>query len=129
MRFYTQQHQCYCGIDLHARSLYVCMVNTEGDVLVHRHLKAAPAAVLTAGAPSRDGLVVAVEWTLPLVLASGSLGSSGDSLRPGSCPRQEGHSRGPGQTRPDRFPKHCGLAARWDAPAGLCLSGPDACHP
>jgi hypothetical protein len=61
-RFYTTQHQCYCGIDLHARSLYVCMVNQDGEVLVHRHMQAAPEAFLKAVAPQRDGLVVAVEW-------------------------------------------------------------------
>ncbi len=25
MRFYTQQHGYYCGIDLHARTMYVCI--------------------------------------------------------------------------------------------------------
>ena len=34
MRFYTRQHQYYCGIDLHARSVYVCILNQEGEVLV-----------------------------------------------------------------------------------------------
>jgi hypothetical protein len=24
MRFYTQQHAHYCGIDLHARTMYLC---------------------------------------------------------------------------------------------------------
>ena len=27
MRFYTQQHQYYCGIDLHARSMYLCIMD------------------------------------------------------------------------------------------------------
>ncbi|MGH8606335.1 MAG: TIR domain-containing protein, partial [Gammaproteobacteria bacterium] len=27
MRFYTQQHKFYCGIDLHARTMYVCILN------------------------------------------------------------------------------------------------------
>ena len=27
MRFYTKQHKAYCGIDLHARSMYVCILN------------------------------------------------------------------------------------------------------
>jgi hypothetical protein len=27
MRFYTQQHRYYCGVDLHARSLYVCVLD------------------------------------------------------------------------------------------------------
>jgi len=27
MKFYTQQHKFYCGIDLHARTMYVCILN------------------------------------------------------------------------------------------------------
>jgi transposase len=61
MRFYTKQHPCYCGIDLHARSMYVCIVNQEGDILLHRNMKAAPEPFLKAVAPYRAGLVVAVE--------------------------------------------------------------------
>ncbi len=38
MRFYTQQHQFYCGIDLHARSMYVCIMNREGEILKHRNM-------------------------------------------------------------------------------------------
>jgi transposase len=60
-RFYTQQHQFYCGIDLHARTMYVCIVNQEGEILLHRNMKAAPEAFLKAIAPYREGLVVAVE--------------------------------------------------------------------
>jgi predicted NBD/HSP70 family sugar kinase len=59
MRFYTKPHQFYCGIDLHARSMYVCLVNHDGEILVHRHMKAAPDPFLKAVAPDRDGLVVA----------------------------------------------------------------------
>jgi transposase len=62
MRFYTQQHPFDGGIDLHARAMYVCIVNQGGAVLVHRNMKAAPEAFLKAVAPYRDGLVVAVEW-------------------------------------------------------------------
>ena len=29
MKFYTQTHQHYCGIDLHARSLYVCITDSR----------------------------------------------------------------------------------------------------
>jgi transposase len=61
MRFYTKQHPFYCGIDLHARSMYVCIVNHVGEILVHRNMKAAPEPFLKAVAPYRDGLVVAVE--------------------------------------------------------------------
>ena len=34
MRFYTRQHRFYCGVDLHARSMYVCVLDQEGNVLV-----------------------------------------------------------------------------------------------
>ena len=61
MRFYTKQHKFYCGIDLHARSMYVCLLSQEGDILLHRKMKAAPEPFLKAVAPYRDGLGVAVE--------------------------------------------------------------------
>jgi hypothetical protein len=54
-------HQCYCGIDLHARSLYICLVSRDGEVLLRRNMKAAPEPFLKAIAPSREGLVGAVE--------------------------------------------------------------------
>jgi len=43
MRFYTQQQVHYCGIDLHARSLYVCILDQEVKTLVHRKLPRARA--------------------------------------------------------------------------------------
>jgi transposase len=61
MRFYTKQHQFYCGIDLHARSMYVCILSHDGETLVHRNMKAAPEPFLKTVAPYREGLVVAVE--------------------------------------------------------------------
>ena len=61
MRFYTNQHPFYCGIDLHARSMYVCILSHDGEIVLHRHMKAAPEAFLKAVAPYREGLVVAVE--------------------------------------------------------------------
>jgi hypothetical protein len=62
MRFYTNQHPFYCGIDLHARSMYVCILSHDGEIVLHRNMKAAPDPFLRAVAPYRDGLVVAVEW-------------------------------------------------------------------
>jgi transposase len=41
--------------------MYVCLVNHAGEILVHRHMQAAPEPFLNAVAPYRDGLVVAVE--------------------------------------------------------------------
>ena len=36
MRFYDRQHRFYCGIDLHARTMYVCIVDLAGTRLVHQ---------------------------------------------------------------------------------------------
>jgi transposase len=41
--------------------MYVCIVNRDGEILLHRNMKAAPDSFLKAVAPYRDGLVVAVE--------------------------------------------------------------------
>jgi transposase len=61
MRFYTKQHHAYCGIDLHARSMYVCILNQDGDIMLHRNMKASPEPLLKAIAPYREDLVIAVE--------------------------------------------------------------------
>lgn len=61
MRFYTHQHQHYCGIDLHARSMYVCILDQAGTIVVHKNLPATPEAFLRVVAPYREELVVAVE--------------------------------------------------------------------
>ena len=61
MQFYNTQHQFYCGIDLHARSMYVCILNQEGEIVIHRHMKTDPAALLKVIAPYRADLVIAVE--------------------------------------------------------------------
>jgi transposase len=61
MRFYTQQHQYYCGIDLHARTMYRCILNQNGEIVLHRNMRAAPEPFLQAIAPYREDLVVCVE--------------------------------------------------------------------
>ena len=61
MRFYTRQHVHYCGIDLHARSLYLCILDQEGKTLVHKKLPCERELLTKALAPYRKDLVVAVE--------------------------------------------------------------------
>ena len=61
MQFYTHQHKHYCGIDLHASSMYLCILDSEGNVLLHKKVNTTPEAFLHAIAPYRDDLVVGVE--------------------------------------------------------------------
>ena len=42
MRFYTQQHPFYCGIDLHARTMYLCILDQAGETLLHRNMHSHP---------------------------------------------------------------------------------------
>src|SRR5919206_3362081 len=60
MRFYTKQHQFYCGIDLHARTMYLCILNQDGEIMLHRNMPAGPEPFLKAIAPYREDLVVCV---------------------------------------------------------------------
>jgi len=61
MRFYTKTHKHYCGIDLHARKKYVCILDSEGTVLVHREISCNPESFLRIVAPYPESLVVGVE--------------------------------------------------------------------
>jgi transposase len=58
---YTTQHQAYCGIDRHARTMYLCILNQDGAIMLHQNMKTSPETFLKAIAPYRDDLVVAVE--------------------------------------------------------------------
>ncbi len=61
MKFYAQTHQQYCGIDLHARCLYVCILDQQGNVLVHKNINAYPQALMQVVNPYLDDLVIGVE--------------------------------------------------------------------
>ncbi len=61
MRFYTQQHKYYCGIDLHAKNMYICILNDEGKIMVHQNIKTDPVAFLNIINPYRQDIAVAVE--------------------------------------------------------------------
>jgi transposase len=59
MQFSTQQHPFYCGIDLHARTMDLCILDQAGETLLHRHMTATPEALLKAIAPYREQIVLA----------------------------------------------------------------------
>src|SRR5262245_320584 len=61
MRFYNQQHRFYCGVDLHARALTLCVLDAQGVVVHHDSHPATGPDFLAAVAPFREGLAVACE--------------------------------------------------------------------
>ena len=61
MRFYNQQHRFYGGVDLHARTLSLHILDATGKSVLAKTIPASPDAFLQAIAPFRDGLAVACE--------------------------------------------------------------------
>lgn len=61
MKFYTKTHQNYCGIDLHTKTMYVCIINAQGEILVHRNIPTEPEPFFKLIADYREDLVVGVE--------------------------------------------------------------------
>src|SRR5215510_4952819 len=60
MRFSTPQHKADCGMDLPARSLSMCLLSQDGEIVRHRQRKTSPEMCLKAMAPDRAELVVCV---------------------------------------------------------------------
>jgi transposase len=77
MRFYTGQHRFYCGIDLHARLLAICIFDQAGNVVWQKQIPAEKPRLLEALAPYRPDVVVCVEclfawyWVSDLCQAEG----------------------------------------------------------
>ncbi len=61
MKFYTKQHDYYCGIDLHTKVMYLCIQDSNGNVVLHQNMKAKPANLTKAIKPFLSNLVIAVE--------------------------------------------------------------------
>ena len=39
MKPYVLKTQYACGVDLHSRQMYVCIMDRDGNVLVHKNIK------------------------------------------------------------------------------------------
>ena len=61
MNFYTNTHPYYCGIDLHTRLLYVCIIDNENNILVHEKIDDSPEKLLALLSPYVGNIVVGVE--------------------------------------------------------------------
>jgi transposase len=61
MKVYNEQHAYYCGIDLHARTMYVCILDDAGKTVYHKNIPCKPDRFLQAIAPFRRDIVVGVE--------------------------------------------------------------------
>ena len=97
MRFYTRVHEAYCGIDLYARTMYVCIANRDDEILLHRTMPTSPEIFLKAIAPYRPDLVVVVECMFTWDLAGRRVRPRRADVCAGARPIHEGHPRGQSQ--------------------------------
>jgi transposase len=63
MKFYKEPHRFYCGVDLHTRSMYLCVQDHDAKKLLHQDYPADPQRFLQAIRPFREDLVVGCECT------------------------------------------------------------------
>jgi len=61
MNFYNNMHPYYCGIDLHARTLYVCIIDQQGKTCAHKEIPADSRRLLQILEPYIGNIVVGVE--------------------------------------------------------------------
>ncbi len=122
MTSYTKQHQYYCGVDLHARTMYVCIVNQADEIVYHREIPTKADLFLEKLAPYRDDVVVCVEciftwyWVANLCVAEGILCVLG----------HESDSWLEDEKRPHRFEEDRQTVTRRHDSDGLRLSEGDA---
>ncbi|MEP3480668.1 MAG: IS110 family transposase [Fuerstiella sp.] len=65
MKFYNRTHEFYCGIDLHANSMHVCLVDHKGDKKLHRNFNTkTPERFLSAIQPfENNDIIIGCEST------------------------------------------------------------------
>ena len=128
MRFYTETHKHYCGIDLHARTMYVCILDREGKVLLHQNLPCDPERFLARSRPT------AKTWSSPSSASSTGTGSPtsvprraspSSSATPSTC----GPSTGPRPRTTGSTPSRPPPAPGRPPSPGLRLPARDASHP
>lgn len=54
MKFYTGQHKFSCGVDLAARTMFLCVLDERGYPLLEKNIKTDPEILLKAIAPTRS---------------------------------------------------------------------------
>ena len=84
MRFYTNQHPLYCGIDLHARSMYLCILTRTARSCCTAH------ASQSRSRSSRPLRPTATDWSSPSSASSPGTGSP--TSVPEGIPSSSGHA-------------------------------------
>ena len=62
MQFYTRQHKFYCGIDLHARKMFVCILDAGGNIRIHQNINTEPGPLWASSL--RSGRTLWLLWSV-----------------------------------------------------------------
>ena len=123
MRFYNRQHRHYCGIDLHVKTMYVCILDAPARCSCTATCRRRRRRFSRSSAPYREDLVVAAEcmftwyWLADVCAAEGITFVLGHALAMKAI-----HG---GKAKNDKIDSHkiAVPAARRAAAAGVCLPG------
>ena len=63
MEYAKIESDYFCGIDLHSRSMYVCIIDQKGKKLFHKNLTNSKEDLAALLAPYGDNIVLGVEST------------------------------------------------------------------
>ena len=64
MKYYTSQTEFNCGVDLHSRQMYMCVMDRSGNILVHCNIPGNDFELfLKKVAPYRQDLTITCECT------------------------------------------------------------------
>ena len=129
MRYYTGQHQYYCGIDLHARTMYLCIVNQADDILYHKEIPTKADIFLEKLAPYREDVVVSVECIFTWYWLADLCAEQRIPFVLGHALYMKAIHGSKTKKRPHRFEEDCQTAAGRHDTDGVRVSEADALHP
>ena len=62
MNFYQPHSKFYCGVDMHSRIIYICIIGEDKKILVHKSIRNQDTKqLLEILEPYRDNIVVSCE--------------------------------------------------------------------
>lgn len=61
MRFYTKSHHYYGGTDLHTKTMYVCIFDSDANILIHENTSTLSKTFLKLIALYKSDIVVGVK--------------------------------------------------------------------
>lgn len=61
MKFDIQQHEQYCVTDLNTKKMYVCIINQQDEIVLHKNINTNPDTFMIIIQSFRKNLVVGEE--------------------------------------------------------------------